>query len=304
MGKVEQDVQNKAAVNKDLADLDDALGKIVASTPAASDLETMVKTLKTWADVRVLVETAVPEKGPTAKLPTGKVPLIYDPELEIGKAIVLGNGGVLIGNAGRGPLSITMGNAAEALGLPIVTGNPLPSAQGQEMTSGVLLINPPDSRGTVNYNVNGNLYVSEPGMEQRLADGRWVVEYDRGEKGGTSSYTVESGTYYFAPTDNGWQLYRERFDVTLDNTNNPEEFNFVFQGAKMTVPANGTLPLHGSYPLVVRFDRGNGTDLAVKMIKHSGTVEVGVNTIDNLWDLFPTAENQREVNNLKLFRTP
>ena len=105
MGQLEQDVKNKAAINQDLADLDAALVKIATSTPASTNVQPLVTTLKTWADVRKLVQTAVPENGPTAKLPTGKVSLISDPDLAVGKAVVLSNDAVLIGNHGRGPLS-------------------------------------------------------------------------------------------------------------------------------------------------------------------------------------------------------
>jgi hypothetical protein len=300
---LEQDVKNKTAINQDVAELDAALSKIASSTPTSVEAQPMVSMLKTWADVRKLVEAAVPENGPTAKLPTGKVSLVYDPGLPVGKAVVLSDNAVLVGNHGRGPLSITLGNAAAALGLPIVTSIPLPAAQGQEVASGVLLVNPPTSRATVNYNINGTRYVMEPGMGQRLQPApQWVIEYDRGEGIGLATYTMTDGTYYFTPTDKGWQLYKEKFEVVLDNSQNPQEFNFVFHGKTMTVPANGTLKLDGIYPLVVKFDRGNGSELAVKSMRFVGTVEVGVNPTTNTWDLFPTNENQREVTNLKLFQ--
>ena len=302
-GRLEMDVKNKAAISQDLGDFNAALAKITTSTPASTDVQPMATMLKTWADVRKLVEAAVPENGPTVKLPTGKVSLIYDPSMAVGKAVVLSNDAVLIGNHGRGPLSISMGNAASALGLPIVTSLPLPEAEGQAIQSGVLLVNLPGSRGTVNYTVNGTRYVMQPGMGQHLQPApQWVVEYDRGEGLGAASYTVTDGTYYFTPTDKGWQLYKQRFEVVLDNSQNPEEFNFLVHGKKATVPANGTLKLDGVYPIVVKFDRGNGTDLAIKSMRMVGTVQVGVNPTDNLWDLFPTNENKREVTNLKLFQ--
>ena len=34
----------------------------------------------------------------------------------------------------------------------------------------------------------------------------------------------------FTPTDLGWQLYRQRFEIVLDNTQNNQEFNCIFQG--------------------------------------------------------------------------
>jgi hypothetical protein len=88
----------------------------------------------------------------------------------------------------------------------------------------------------------------------------------------------------------------------LDNSQSPQEFNFLFQGEAMTVPAGGTKTLTSMYPIVVKFDRGNGSEFSVKMMHFSGNVQVGVNAEDNLWDLFPTSDNQREVTRLKLFQ--
>jgi hypothetical protein len=303
LGRLEQNVKNKAPISQDLKDLETALGKITTSTPDIADANAALAATKTWAEVRKLVESAQPESGPVAKLPPGKVSLVYDPSLPLGRAIVLGNSAVMIGDEGHGPVTIKTGIAAEALGLPIVTGTPVPDAEGQEIDAGIFLVNPNENRATVNYNINGNHFIMEPGMKQRLPGaGPWIIEYDRGAKGEVNAYTLAAGTYYFTATDKGWQLYKQRFDVVLDNSQNPQEFNFLFEGKNVTVPANGTRAISSMYPLVVRYDRGNGTDLAAKAMRFSGTVQVGVNPTDNLWDLFPTNKNQREVTTLKLFQ--
>ncbi len=300
--KLEQDVKNSAPITQDLVELDDAVAKVVSSTPAMADVAGRVKALKTWGEVRKLIENAIPENGPVAKLPAGKVPLIFNPELPVGTVIICGHSAVIIGNQGHGPLAIKQGSAAEALGLPLVTGSPLQDAEGQPATDGIVLLNPTKNHATVNYNINGNHYVMEPGMAQRIPAGNWVIEYDRGQKFGKEVYTLSPGTFRFTPTDNGWQLFRERFDVVIDNSQNPNEFNFIFQGQNMTAPAHGTKALSGNYPLFVGYDRGNGSDYTTKSTYTSGTVQVGVNMVDNMWDLFPTNENQREVTKLKLFQ--
>jgi len=305
MTRLMQDVEkNKAAVRQNVADLTAALGKISGATPAVSDLSATVSSLKTWVDARQLIESAVAQKGPVAKIPTGNVTLISDPSLALGTAIVLSDQAMLIGNEGAGGLTIATGNAAQALQLPIVTGTPLPKAEGEEITSGTLVVNPSTTRGTVNYNVNGHHFVAEPGMNQRLAPNhRWVIEYDRGRPFGSSAYTLASGTYCFRPTDLGWQLYKYRYDVVLDNSQNNQEFNYIYQGQDLTVPAGGSRTITSPYPIVVRFDRGNGGEFVAKSMPFSGTVQIGVNATDNLWDLFPTSENRRETANLKAFST-
>ena len=306
--RLTQDAEkNKAAMKQNMAEFDAALGKIAGSTPAVSDLATSVKTLKTWVEARQLIETATPGKGSVAKLPSGgDVTMIFDPTLALGTAIVLSDEAMLVGREGQGSLVIKTGNAAEALGLPIVTGTPLVDAEGEEATDGVLIVNPPSSQGTINYNLNGNHYVAKPGMKQKLAalrSGRaWTIEFDRGEKFGSASFTLSPGTYCFTPTDLGWQLYRQRFDVVLDNSQCSQEFNFIFQGEDLIVPAGGARTLTASYPIIVRYDRGNGTEFVTKATPAAGgSVQIGVNASDNLWDLFPTSDNRRETPKLKPF---
>ncbi|HWB01200.1 MAG TPA: hypothetical protein VG713_22075 [Pirellulales bacterium] len=301
--RLEQDMQNRGALTQDIDALGSAIAKITGSTPAINEAAPLFNLLKTWAEVRVFVQNATLEPGPTAKLPTGKVALITNPELPFDQVIVLGPNAVMLGNQGHGPLKVTEGIVTEALGLPVVQGPPLPEAEGQEMIGGIMLINPKASQGTVNYLLNGNRYVMNPGMAQRLPEGpQWVIEYDRGDNRGMATYTVTPGTYFFKQTPDGWQLYRERFDVVIDNSQSRQEFHFVYHGENMTVPAGGTLPISGMYPIVVRYDRGNGADQAAKTMYFSGTVQVGINPADNMWDLYPTNENQREITTLKLFQ--
>jgi len=308
ISRLTQDAEkNIASLKQDVADFDASLGKTAVALPAVADLAKPIKTLKTWVEARKLIETSTPAKGSVATIPSGSdVTLVFDPALPVGTAIVLNDKALLIGDEGHNALRITTGNAAEALGLPLVTGTPLAEAEGDEVTEGVLIVNPVTSRGTMNYNVNGNHFVAEPGMTQKLppaANGRpWMVEYDRGDKFGSATYKLNPGTYHFTPTDQGWQLYVQHYEVVLDNSKSNQEFNFIFHGQDMTVPAGGAKTLKSNYPIVVRFDRGNGTEFVAKSTKLiAGNLQVGINSTDNLWDLFPTNDNRREVLDLKPF---
>lgn len=308
LSRLSQDAEkNKAAMKQNVAEFDAALSKIAGSTPAVSDLAVPMKTLKTWVEARKLIDTATPGKGPVAKMPIGgDVTMIMDPTLQVGTAIVLNDQSMLVGNEGNRVLTITKGNAAEALGLPIVTGTPLPAAEGEEILDGALIINPASTKGTLNYSINGNQYTAEPGTKQRLKplpnNKAWTIEFDRGQSFGPVSYSLAPGSYHFRPTDRGWQLFRLKFEVTLDNSLSGQEFNFIFQGENLAIPAGGTRTLNSDYPIVVRFDRGNGSDFVSKSTPLTvGTLQIGVNATDNLWDLFPTNENRREVSKLKPF---
>ena len=63
-----------------------------------------------------------------------------------------------------------------------------------------------------------------------------------------------------------------------------------------------TKALTSDYPIVVQYDRGNGSEVAIKSMHFSGNVQVGMNAADNKWNLFPTTDNQREATALRLFR--
>lgn len=294
--------KSKTSVKQDVSDLDMALSKIASSTEAVAELSNHIKSLKTWVEARTLIESAESQKGLQGKLPAGDVTLVFDPTLAVGTAIVLSNDAMLIGYEGIGPLNITQGNAAKALHLPIVTGSPLPVIQGEEIREGIVIANPKTTRTTINYNINGNHYVMEPGMVQKLAPTqKWIIEFDRGGDFGDATYTLSEGTYHFTPTDKGWQIYKHRFDVVLDNSMSDQEFNLLFRGENLSVPAGGTRKLSSTYPIVVGFDRANGTDFVTKTLPPNGNVQIGVNSSDNQWDLFPTSDNRREVSNLKPF---
>lgn len=304
IARLEQDAEkNKAALRQDMTDLDSALTKVAAATPGVNDVGPAVASLDAWVEARRFVDSATPANGPIAPLPQGKIALIYDPSVPRGTAIVLSKEAMIIGSEGQPGLRIVTGTAVEALGLPVVTGTPVGDLQSPEMKGGILLVNRGKNNATVNYNLNGTHYVMEAGMSQRLDnDRKWVVEYDRGQGLPPLAYTLSPGTFYFTPSDMGWQLFRQRYDIAIDNTENHQEFNFVFQGQNQTVPAGATKTLTSDYPIVVQYDRGNGTETVTKMMFYSGNVQVGMNVADNKWDLFPTNDNQREVTALRLFR--
>ena len=142
-----------------------------------------------------------------------------------------------------------------------------------------------------------------PGTSQRLPAGRrWWIEYDRGASSGVADYTLADGTYVWTPTERGWQLYKQRYDLTIDNTRNPKDFRFVVNDEPLFVRGGHTRTIHNPYPIVIEYDRGNGTQMASKAINFSGNVEVGVNAEDNLLDLFPEQDNAKRAKEPDLFQ--
>jgi hypothetical protein len=301
--RLEQSADEGSATSAQLEDVRDALDKLAVSDEKAGDLAGALDELDTWIRIQEILDEAEPDTGAAKVLPKGRVKIIKNPNLSVGTAVVLNNATVMVGDRGQGGVEVTRGNAAEALGLPLVNDDPLPDAEGAPLRSGTFVINPRKHGETVRYLLNGEEYIMRPGTSQRLPSGqRWWIEYDRGAGAGAAEYSLADGTYVWTPTEQGWQLYKQRYDLTIDNTRNPRDFRFVVNDEPMFVRAGHTRTIHNPYPIVIEYDRGNGTQMASKAVNFSGNVEVGVNAEDNLLDLFAEQDNAKRAKEPDLFQ--
>jgi hypothetical protein len=301
--RLEQSAEEGTATSIQLEEVRDSLDKLAVSDDKAGELTGALDELDTWIRIQETLDQAEPDTGAAKILPKGRVKLIKNPNLPVGMAVVLSNSTVMVGNRGRGGVQITRGNAAEALGLPLVNDDPLPDAEGALQRSGTLIMNPRKHGETIRYVLNGEEYIMRPGTSQRLPARRpWRIEYDRGENAGIAQYTLDDGTYVWTPTEHGWQLYKQRYDLTIDNTRNPKDFHFVVNDEPMFVRGGHTRTIHNPYPIVIEYDRGNGTRMVSKAVNFSGNVEVGVNAEDNLLDLFSEQANAKRAQEPVLFQ--
>lgn len=291
------------ATSLQIEEVRDALDKLAVSDDKAGEVTSALDEVETWVKIHELVEDAEPDIGAAKALPKGRVKIIKNPNLSVGTAVVLSNSTVMVGNRGQGGVEITRGNAAEALGLPVINDDPLPDAEGAPQRSGTFIFNPRKHGETIRYVLNGEEYIMRPGTSQRLKTGRsWRIEYDRGATAGVANYTLGDGTYVWTPTERGWQLYKQRYDLTIDNSRNPRDFHFVVNDEPLMVRAGHARKITNPYPLVIEYDRGNGTERVAKSVTFSGNVEVGVNAQDNLLDLFPEQGNAKRVEEPSLFQ--
>jgi hypothetical protein len=301
--RLEQSAEEGTATSAQLGDVRDALDKLAAYEEKAGELAGALDEFDTWIRIQEILDAAEPETGAAKVLPKGRVKIVKNPNLSVGTAVVLSNSTVMVGNRGRGGVEVTRGNAAEALGLPVVNDDPLPDLEGAPMRSGTFIMNPRKHGESIRYVLNGEEYIMRPGTSQRLPGGRaWRIEYDRGASAGVAEYSLSDGTYVWTPTEHGWQLYKQRYDVTIDNTRNPKDFRFVVNDEPLVVRAGHTRTIHNPYPIAIEYDRGNGTQMATKAINFTGNVEVGVNTEDNLLDLFPEQDNAKGAKEPDLFQ--
>ena len=241
----------------------------------------MFHRLAVLARLTALLNTAVPGGGP---VPVGnQVPMALVPGLPRGTIIVLGNGAVIIGVGNlRQTVAVGRGNVAQACGMTVAVGAPLAETDAKPVTSGAVLINAEET--AVNYNVNNKSYSMEPEYRQPLPGGRkWVVAFDRGGSFGQARYGISQGTYKFTLTDEGWNLFKHTFDVTIDNSDNPFDFLYVLDNKHQTVPGGQALQHSSDYPLVVRFDDAQGKTKTKRV--ESGLYKVAV-TAEQTLDLY------------------
>jgi hypothetical protein len=301
--RLEQNAEEGSATTAQLDDVKDALDKLAVSDEEAGQLTGALSELATWIKIQEILDDAEPDTGAAKALPKGRVTIIKNPNLAVGTAVVLNNSTVMVGSRGQGGVEIARGNAAEALGLPLINDDPLPDAEGAPQRSGTLILNPRKHGETIRYVLNGEEYIMRPGTSQRLRTGRqWRIEYDRGANAGVAQYTLTDGTYIWTPTERGWQLYKQRYDVTIDNSRNPRDFHFVVNDEPSMVRAGHARKMSNPYPLVIEYDRGNGSEMVAKSVNFSGNVEVGVNAQDNLLDLFPEQGNAKRATEPELFQ--
>ncbi len=86
--------------------------------------------------------------------------------------------------------------------------NVIPGALGGGFGK-VLITNPADSGGDVNYVLNGNNYSIQPGQTQSLDNDRvWTIEFASGGPRGGVRYSLSPGQFKFVVKESGWELVR------------------------------------------------------------------------------------------------
>lgn len=113
----------------------------------------------------------------------------------------------------RHPVVVTRSRAYGSPAAPPANFLPTPSSEA----ASVVLLNPKENNGPVNYALNAIRYTMLPGYEQKLPAGRtWTLEFDRGGSFGRARYTLTPGTYAFAVTERGWDVSRRTDSLTTD----------------------------------------------------------------------------------------
>jgi hypothetical protein len=276
----------------------------LAELPVGFDRQAVVvliERLEAFCQIIMVVDAPYPSGVWTPGIPRGEVSLIRCPCLPQGQHYWLPSGDLAYGVGGQttggtsgaaSQLSVEKGDAAKLLNLPLGVGAPLPESSAdisKRVTGGVLLMNPIETGATIQYAISNQTFSMTPNFRQALPDSRaWDVRFERGQSFGSAHYTLSKGTYVFGSAGRGWDLYSQKFEVTIDNSANQEAFYYAIDNTEAEVPAGGRVTHKGDYPLLVRFDRGDGMQASQKAIeKASVSLVVALNRADGLWDLYP-----------------
>ncbi len=115
--------------------------------------------------------------------------------------------------------------------------------------------------------------------------GKPIITFDRGGTFGAAKYSLVAGVFQFKVTDNGWDLHRKLFKVTLSNADSDQDFYFLRDGKDDSVAAGKSKVLNSSKPIEVVFDRGDGGKPGRKRLE-SGTYVVGIDFDKRRIDLY------------------
>ena len=79
---------------------------------------------------------------------------------------------------------------------------------GQDPSAAITLLNPLETRGTVNFSLASETGSLQPGYAaQAIASDPQLIVFDRGGSFGQAQYTLQPGSAYrFAATEQGWDL--------------------------------------------------------------------------------------------------
>lgn len=262
-----------------------------AVTPAAFD--DLVEEFEKTSSANAALQQSGNDANGGGLFPSGNTQVVFIPALGADDVLIVpGGSAIVMGTGGEGGIDTMQVDAAEALGIPLGVGEPEPNTNvdvAKRVKEGVLLSNPEENDVPINYVLANHNYSMKPGFSQTLdASKSWEIRFSRGDDSGEAKYTLKDGTYFFGSSGKGWELYRQSFSVTIDNTSNEQPFNYVADNTEVTIPAGMTKSHSSNFPILLRFDRGDGGKEALKKVsKNDQHLKIGIRPTDGLWDLFP-----------------
>jgi len=220
--------------------------------------------------------------------PAGSVTVIRHPMLD-GQTSYLGLGGVIVTRSNDDRIIVQKSTAGAALGLPISNDAPVLDSKATSAPRGIIISNPSTTRTTLSYRLNGQQYNIQPNHTQPLAVGTsWQIEFSTNETNAANKkYSLkDEGTYEFVIKDGQLDLQTQEFSIRV---NNPATSNTILRYTVdqilVEVPAGSSVDHKSKLPLLIQFDRGNGSSTATKLLQTKGDYYFALNR-ESQWELY------------------
>ncbi|QDU80138.1 hypothetical protein Pla110_18610 [Polystyrenella longa] len=236
----------------------------------------------------LLQDQTYPDGGFVPGLPVGQI--LTMPALPQDMQFMLPDGCALVGTGGEGELQVYDPGTCDMLNMNLGMGEPEIESTDDSIAIGIIIQNPEENGEGVNYQVEGVNYTLQPGENQQLpVNHSQVIVFESGIEAGELRFTIKPGNYAFRQLGaQGWKLWRESFEVTIDNSENTDIFYVTLNEEQIDIPSGQQMTYTSQYPVTALFDRGNGGEPARKQLNDAKTaLVVAVNTNDGLLDLYP-----------------
>jgi hypothetical protein len=217
--------------------------------------------------------------------------LLYVGSMQASQVVFLGGGAALVGTGGESQgVILTSGSLGQAVGMNSEAGSPVPEDDNDPLLSGTIIKNTGPSE--VNFVVGSKRASLEPDQAKvyKVSDGD-MIEFFKSESSKKTRYKLEDACYEFRQSSSAWGLYKVKYSVTIDNTDNSIDFRYVAVNEQSVVKAGEKKTIESSHPIVLRFDNGNDAVRQKRLSK--GTFKVAMNSKGHL-DLY-TTENVKAV---------
>lgn len=184
-----------------------------------------------------------------------------------------------------GPMEMVPTTSAQVLGLPVGTSSLLPDGS-DDPSIGLTLVNPKKNGVPFNYTLDDRPMNLAVGQAASFTDGpEWIVKFDRGQGNSTARHKVVAGSYQFTAQNGAWELEKQTYETTIDNSANNNSFHYVFNSESVMVEQRSSRTHTSDYPPVIKFDTGTGQDRTKKVTDAKATYRVGIDSTTNTWDL-------------------
>jgi len=239
-------------------------------------------------------------------LPTGRVTIIRHPWVD-GQATYLGIGGLILTRSNDDRIVVFKATAGAALGLPTSDDTPVPDSQLTSAPAGIIISNPATNQTSLSYTLNNRQYTIAPNHTQQLTVGTtWQIGFSPGPNAANKRYSLNAEGPYASVVKNGeWDLQAQEFSIRLHNpANSNSNLNYLVDGTAAAVGAGSTVEHKSRAPLLIRFDRGNGSGTTTKLLKQRGKYYFSLNQASQ-WDLFqgePESSNDANAGQLTIMR--